>query len=995
MTLPEVTISVVITGIVVATLSMATTVILRQMDNTEGRTNNARSEQNVGLFMPADLSSAETVDTTPGAVPCGPTPACPASANIGGSNALMLTWTGSVFDVGTNAMVSTLTVVSYRVVQTVDGEFQMVRVECYSVGGGAPSCETRIVLRELDAPPNGTEWIPGVTAPAWIMTVSQAAAADDTSGPGVTTPVVDPGLQNKNAQRVVVTINGGGDVAGAGGGQNQISLSAGGTNRDTNLTTDDLAGAPTFTAARSRCGGNFGIIADTSGSIGDTNMAKVRTGVTEFIKAFEGTPVKVQVVVFDDTATTLGAGGGWTKYYDMLVESDVTELKGLVNPTNFDSGGYTNWEDGFFRMLRNSDGTVQSQLPNTILFFTDGMPTRSRLEGTTASEVPVADPLDNGLGGPNSSYYQVGWNRTERLIRDRGSIDIVGVYIGDDTSQSTWSTPGSGYHYVYEIGNAVVYEYKVPYERGNTVIYQRGYHTLDEIGNTVVFERGYHAGYSRNANVTYQYSGTGITYERKVSGTWGSVSRSTYTNNNTVPDESDNYRARVTGALGSWTTMPQADYVESNAVAASTDGFRSTVGALSSSWTSITAAEYNLNNTTADETDGWSTNVYTSPYSSWVATDAVTYESLNTTTDATDGLRTRTTGTPTSWATTTASLYAESNTTADESDGWRSSNVYTAPYSLWQTTDVDTYNANNTASGGADGWQTSTSGSATSWTAVDQATYNLSNTNTGSSDGWRTYTGWALTTQALYEASNVDSGETDNWRTTVPTGQTNTAWTVVTEAQYTASNETTNSSDGWRSTKTYSEPFTYHDATNNKQILNYALVGNLVVDNTTGNMGNFVIAQLDAPQQHYTNAATADLFKSTDYTLFGEALASVALDQCGGTVTMQTKVGTSSAQDPFTYENTSTHEVVQTSAAYRSGTFDVALPGGSSTTITISPQDFTNLVRYQPAGWSCKSQGSPYAFTVDPIPGHAPWTSITMTVGPNQAVSCIQQVTLT
>ena len=77
MTLPEVTISVVITGIVVATMSMATTVILRQMDNTEGRTNNARSEQSVGLFMPTDLSSAEIVATDPTAMPCGPTPACP------------------------------------------------------------------------------------------------------------------------------------------------------------------------------------------------------------------------------------------------------------------------------------------------------------------------------------------------------------------------------------------------------------------------------------------------------------------------------------------------------------------------------------------------------------------------------------------------------------------------------------------------------------------------------------------------------------------------------------------------------------------------------------------------------------------------------------------------------------------------------------------------------------------------------------------------------
>jgi hypothetical protein len=120
----------------------------------------------------------------------------------------------------------------------------------------------------------------------------------------------------------------------------------------------------------------------------------------------------------------------------------------------------------------------------------------------------------------------------------------------------------------------------------------------------------------------------------------------------------------------------------------------------------------------------------------------------------------------------------------------------------------------------------------------------------------------------------------------------------------------------------------------------------------------------------------------------------VALGQCGGTVTLQTKVGSSSALDPFTYENTATHETVKTSAAYRSGTFDVALPGGSSTVINIAPQDFSNLTHYQPAGWTCKSAGVAYPFTVVPVAGHAPWTGIQLTVSPNKAVSCIQQVTL-
>jgi hypothetical protein len=109
---------------------------------------------------------------------------------------------------------------------------------------------------------------------------------------------------------------------------------------------------------------------------------------------------------------------------------------------------------------------------------------------------------------------------------------------------------------------------------------------------------------------------------------------------------------------------------------------------------------------------------------------------------------------------------------------------------------------------------------------------------------------------------------------------------------------------------------------------------------------------------------------------------------------MQTKVGSTAAQDPFTYENTTTNEIVQTSAAYRSGTFDIALPGGSSTTVTITPQQFTTSCATSRPGGRARAPARPTR-SPRPVAGHAPWTSITLTVNPNQAVSCIQQVTLT
>ena len=213
----------------------------------------------------------------------------------------------------------------------------------------------------------------------------------------------------------------------------------------------------------------------------------------------------------------------------------------------------------------------------------------------------------------------------------------------------------------------------------------------------------------------------------------------------------------------------------------------------------------------------------------------------------------------------------------------------------------------------------------------------------------------------------------------------------MTQAVYNLSNTTSDASDGWQAVKVYTYPYTAYENVTTSTIADYATLGNIVVDNTSGVAGGFV--QAVSSGGHYTNASAADLFVLPDYSQFSEALASVALGQCGGTVTMQTRVGTSAAQDPFTYQISGSNEIVKTSAAYRSGTFDVALPGGSTQTVTISPQEFTDLVRYAPAGWSCKSAGVAYPFTVVPVQGHAPWTGIQLSVGPNQAVSCIQSVT--
>src|SRR6185295_6806664 len=90
------------------------------------------------------------------------------------------------------------------------------------------------------------------------------------------------------------------------------------------------------------------------------------------------------------------------------------------------------------------------------------------------------------------------------------------------------------------------------------------------------------------------------------------------------------------------------------------------------------------------------------------------------------------------------------------------------------------------------------------------------------------------------------------------------------------------------------------------------------------------------------------------------ALKAIALGQCGGTLTLQTRVGTSTpANDTFTYSNTLDQTKVETSGSKRSGTFDFAIPGGGSVTAEIQQQNVSSLKHYAPAGWTCKAAGLP------------------------------------
>ncbi len=1030
MTLPEVLISMVLMGTLLTALVAATTVVVRQQDNSRGRLNNSRSEQNVGIWLPSDLASAEDVDPLPTASPCGT--ACPPNVNVGGSNALMLSWTGSIAN--DFETVPTRTTVSYRYVE-VDGEFQIIRVKCVTINGGPPTCDQVVVLHDVSPPPPGQTWDPPNTSPTWVFVVRLALNPLDTSDAPDDTAPADPSYYTKNGRRVTVTINGGGDVAGAGGGQDSVTLSAGGTDRKPDLSTSNFTQAPSFGATHSRCGGNFAMIVDTSGSIGSTNMNSVKAGITAFINSFAGTPIKLEIVKFASTASTLGAGAlpGWSRYYDMLVETDVADLKTQVG--TLVSNGATNWEDAMFRVFKNNDGTVQSTLPDTLIFFTDGMPSYTRLQASSSTYPAVADNDDAGLPTPTgNSYSQVGWNRAWRIARDYyADVDrFIGVFVGSDTSgTSTWRTQGAGYHFEnfqrgyhqtwdrgYHLEN-FLRGYHQTYDRGyHLTNFQRGYHqTWDRGYRLTNFQRGYHLDYQRATTTT-----TGsVTYQRKSSGVWSNVpwdatSGSTsnrYARNNSNNTESDNYRVVISGTPTAWTPIttvngkdPATLYSQSNVDAGETDGFR-TVKNYSAPYDSYETVTDNAvitanNPSLPTLATGWTaTTSYTSPFTYWASTTQTLYNSNNTTADASDGWRVNNVYTSpfSSWEATTEALYNASNTTADNTDGWTATNTYTAPFTLWESTTQALYDAGNTTADATDGWRANNlySSPYSSWEATTEATYNSSNTTADNSDGWTAtttytapYTFWASTSQSAYNAGNTTPDALDGWRANNLYSSPYSQWETTTEALYNAGNTTADSSDGWTATKVYTQPYNFHESATSTNRANTAILGQIVSEGA-----NVLAVPQGGP---YTNAKDADLYVLPNWDQFAGALNAMALAECGGTVTVQTKVVTGtgalvSAPDPFTYLNSVDLTTATTSAIYRSGTFDFDLAGGVSVTADISPLNFNDLTRYEPVDWTCKSAGSNYPVVKTAMPSST-WSKITLTVSPNQAISCVQTVRL-
>lgn len=371
-TLPEVLICVVLIGVLMSAVTAATSTFLRSEKPTQARLSESKDITFLQTWLPLDLASAISSDRDPLAQPAP-------GETLPGTNVLTLVRpdvTGST---------TVYYRVSYRYVH-VGNEWRLVRYEIRDPGLPSQTVAMVGVAHELSAPP--PEWTPD-QAPTFAIEVTARNQV-------IIRPI---------GEDVLVTFTSG----------QQFSTGGAGMSSEDQLPTDYSGGFTDPSAPPSRCGGTITLVLDTSTSIPNQNgESAVMTSANGFIDAFAGTPTLLSVVGFDEKAYSMFPTTAGTFVNLLNNPTAIASMKAKINQlqdlpgqwswSNKDPGhdgfywgfgwsgsggpGGTNWEDGLYLPFRTSAGVPHAQLPDLVVFITDGQPNRKR-SGSVSTSVAV------------------------------------------------------------------------------------------------------------------------------------------------------------------------------------------------------------------------------------------------------------------------------------------------------------------------------------------------------------------------------------------------------------------------------------------------------------------------------------------------------------------------------------------------------------------------------------------------------------------------------
>lgn len=426
LTLPEILISITISGMLIVAISVAFSVMLRSEGGATTRLAVSKDVTFIQTWLPLDLSSAlETTDS-------------PAEADVKATLANLpapipnMAYNGDL--PGTNVITIVRPdlersyryyVVAYRYAQVGD-EWQLMRYEIRNPGGPDEDIKVVGVAHELPPPEDMDTWVDGTERPTHAVTVTSRNQV-------ILRPI---------GEDITVTFDSGDEFTTGGAGLSAENV----------LPTDYSGQLIDPSAPPSRCGGRLAIVLDTSGSVpkqhGGNDLESAAVG---FLEAFTGTPTYMQVIGFDyDSYVMTSDDGNFGTYFSMLndpavIEAAKTRITDLPDqdgtwtknsnehlPIHWEqmlptgsSAGATNWEAGLWDavMVHDPSKALHARQPDLIVFVTDGEPNRAR------------DDSDLSSDGENRSKAADEGAEVAEIARSAGAR-LVGVLVGNDSDDT-------------------------------------------------------------------------------------------------------------------------------------------------------------------------------------------------------------------------------------------------------------------------------------------------------------------------------------------------------------------------------------------------------------------------------------------------------------------------------------------------------------------------------------------------------------------------------
>ena len=216
---------------------------------------------------------------------------------------------------------------------------------------------------------------------------------------------------------------------------------------------------------------------------------------------------------------------------------------------------------------------------------------------------------------------------------------------------------------------------------------------------------------------------------------------------------------------------------------------------------------------------------------------------------------------------------------------------------------------------------------------------------------------------------------------------------------WTGSRSSGNSNE-YRSTKIYnSPPYEAYDPPVTASTRNDVILARLIAGNDNGTPATW-------DGSTYTNAEIADMYVLPQWSQFGKAMEAVALGECGGTLTLQTKInGTTPAPDPFRYQNSAVDRFGgQPGRARADRRHDQPAVHDRHVRLRRPERPVRHrrrpaaeLLRAErptrPGAWCCRAGNQPRSVTPIDIPDGGAWKGVRVRVAANEAVSCTLSVT--